>query len=104
LCARRHVPRRAATIAGAVLGRSNFDSWSEAGSISGPHDVNGVTVNAPYGGYNFADRKDYFDASIGAKVRLGEHVALSVGVFRRINEDGARTSEWSPVGSVEGYF
>jgi hypothetical protein len=95
---------RWATITGAVLGRSNFDSWSEAASISGPHVVDGVTTSAPYGGYNFADRKDYFDANIGAKIRIGEHVALSMSAFRRINDDGARSSQWSPVGSIEGYF
>jgi hypothetical protein len=95
---------RWATIAGAVLGRSNFDSWAESGSISGPHVVDGVTASAPYGAYNFADRKDYFDANISARIRLGENFALSAGAFRRINDDGARSSEWSPVGSIEGYF
>ncbi|HJQ85703.1 MAG TPA: transporter [Candidatus Binatia bacterium] len=95
---------RWATIAGAVLGRSNFDSWAESESISGPHVVDGATVSAPYGGYNFADRKDYYDANIGAKIRIGENVALSMSAFRRINDDGARSSEWSPVGSIEGYF
>ena len=95
---------RWATIAGAVLGRSNFDSWSESASISGPHGINGVRANAPYGGYNFADRKDYFDANVSAKVPLADSFALSLGVVRHINDDGARASDWSPVGSIEGYF
>jgi len=95
---------RWATISGAVLGRSNFDSWSESASISGPHSVAGTTVSAPYGGYNFADRKDYFDANVGAKVRLADNFALSLGVLKSINSDGARASDWSPLGSVEAYF
>lgn len=95
---------RWATFTGAVLGRSNFDSWSEGASISGPHSVNGTTANTPYGGYNFDDRKDYFDANVGAKVRLADNFAVSLGVLKSINSDGARASDWSPVGSIEGYF
>jgi len=98
------LPCRWATITGAVLGRSNFDSWSESASISGPHAVGGAVVAAPYGGYQFADRKDYFDATLGAKIRLGENFALSMNALRAINDDGGRSSEWSPVGSIEGYF
>ena len=66
--------------------------------------MNGATVDTPYGGYNFADRKDYFDATVGARVRLGDHVALAFTGFRRINDDGARPEGWSPVASLEGYF
>jgi len=64
----------------------------------------GAVVAAPYGGYQFADRKDYFDATLGAKIRLGENFALSMNALRAINDDGGRSLEWSPVGSIEGYF
>ncbi len=94
---------RWATLNAAFLGRSMVQGRASFNQVSGPHQVNGATTSAPYLGVGF-DRNDYFDTNLGARIKVGEHVALSLGVVKSLNDDGLRSSTWGPMGSVEAYF
>ena len=41
---------------------------------------------------------------LGLRIGLYRSLVLSMGVFKALNHEGVRPSEWSPVGSVEGTF
>jgi hypothetical protein len=88
---------------GAVLGRSDFTNRSEVETIGGPHQTPTGIATLPYSGVN-TDRNDYFDATVGAHLRLYKTAVLTFGVYKAINDDGLRTSEWSPVGSLQATF
>jgi hypothetical protein len=90
-------------VSGSLLGQSEFDGIRSNASVSGPHIVNGATVQSPYEGIS-VDRKDYFDAIIGARFRIWETLVLSAGVMKAINDDGLRSSNWSPIGAIQGTF
>jgi hypothetical protein len=51
-----------------------------------------------------ASRHDYADTTLGLRIGLYRSLVLSLGVFKALNHEGVRPSEWSPVGSVEGTF
>jgi hypothetical protein len=88
---------------GTLLGQSEFDGIRSNASVSGPHIVQGATVQRPYEGISVS-RKDYFDAMIGARFRIWETLVLSAGVMKAINDDGLRSSNWSPIGAIQGTF
>ena len=85
------------------LGRSEVDGLRSDASISGPHQTPAGPALTPYGGYSF-DRKDYFDVSAGARVKLWRTLVLTLSALKALNEDGLRSSEWSPVGAIEASF
>jgi hypothetical protein len=87
-------------LTGEVLGRSEVAGIRHASSVSGPH--RGGTC--PYLCLD-PSRQDYFDATLGLRVRVVRSLVLSIGVFKPINEDdGVRASGFSPVGSIEATF
>jgi hypothetical protein len=86
-----------------LLGQSEVDGVRAEASVSGPHILNGATVNLPYEGVS-VDRKDFFDAVIGARFRVWETITLTGGVMKSINDDGVRASQWSPIFALEGTF
>lgn len=85
------------------LGRSEVDGVRSDAAISGPHETPTGTALTPYGGYDFG-RKDMFDFSAGAKVRLFRTLVLTFSMLKALNEDGLRSSNWSPVGGLEATF
>lgn len=87
----------------AFLGRSEVDGRITDASISGPHQTATGPALRPYEGLNF-DRKDYFDLNLGARVRLFKTLVLSVNMLKGLNEDGLRSSNWSPGGALEATF
>jgi len=86
-----------------LLGQSEIDGARSEASVSGPHVVNGTTVLLPYEGIN-VDRKDYFDAVIGARFRIWESIVFTGGVMKNLNDDGLRASQWSPILAFQGTF
>lgn len=86
-----------------LLGRSEVDGRRARSSISALHQTASGPAEAPFLGLNF-DRKDYFDAALGARVRLYRTLTLAVNVMHRLNDDGLRNDTWSPVGAIEGTF
>jgi hypothetical protein len=89
--------------AGAVMGRSDVTNRSEVTTVGGPHQTPTGTAITPYAGVN-TDRNDYFDASVGAHLRIYKTAVLTFGFYKAINDDGIRTSEWSPVGGLQATF
>ena len=90
-------------LAFSLLGQSEVDGWRSTASVSGPHVVNGATVQRPYEGIS-VDRKDYFDAVITARVKIWETVTFTGGVMKSINDEGLRASSWSPILAFQGTF
>ena len=85
---------------GELYGRSEIDGIRDARSVSGPH----AGGNCPYLCLD-PSRQDYFDATMGIRVRVVRSLVVSVGVFKPINDDhGVRPSGWSPVGAIEATF
>jgi hypothetical protein len=83
----------------AFLGRS------EVGSRLSASDTSGAAFGhpGPYMGMRF-DRKDYFDVAVGGRVRLTKTLLLTVNVLKALNDDGLRSSNWSPVAALEATF
>jgi hypothetical protein len=44
------------------------------------------------------------DVVVGTRVRVYKTLALAVSVVKALNEDGLRSSEWSPSGAIEATF
>ena len=86
-----------------LRGRSEVGNWRAESSVSGPHVTPSGVRSEPYLGVD-AQRKDYFDTTLGVRIRLWHTVLLSLGVSTPINDDGVRDSGWSPIGSLEGTF
>jgi hypothetical protein len=87
-------------LTGEVLGRSEIAGVRAATSVSGRH----VGGECPYLCLD-PSRQDYFDATLGVRVRIVRSLVVSVGVFKPINaNDGVRPSGFSPVGSIEATF
>ena len=86
-----------------LLGQSEVDGARSTASVSGPHVVNGTTTNLPYEAVS-GDRKDYFDAVIAARVRIWETITFTGGVMKALNDDGLRSSLWSPILAFQGTF
>jgi hypothetical protein len=85
------------------LGRSEVDGLRSDAAISGPHQTPAGPALTPYGGYDFG-RKDMFDFHGGAKLRLYRTLVLTLSALKPLNEDGLRSSTWSPVGGLEATF
>jgi len=90
-------------VAFSLLGQSEVDGWRSTASVSGPHVVNGATVQLPYQGIS-VDRKDYFDAVIAARIRVWDTVTFTGGVQKNLNDEGLRASQWSPILAFQGTF
>jgi hypothetical protein len=90
-------------LAWSILGRSEFNGLRARSSYSGNHvSPNGFVVS-PYLCAD-ADRHDYVDTTLGLRVNVASTFVLSLGVFKAINDQGVRPSEWAPVASIEGTF
>jgi hypothetical protein len=87
----------------AFLGRSELSGRRADSSISGPHVTPAGVVTLPYGGYDFG-RKDYFDLSAAARVRVYRTLVITAGVVKALNDDGVRAGDFSPMGSLEATF
>jgi hypothetical protein len=85
------------------LGRSEVDGRRSERAISGLHQTAAGPALQPFEGLDF-DRKDYFDFSGGARVRLYKTLVLTVSALKGLNDDGLRSSNWSPVGGLEATF
>lgn len=85
----------------AFLGRSEFDDFRSASSISGPHQTSSGT--APYLGLDL-DRNDMFDLTAGARIRVYKTIVLSGGIMYALNDAGLRASDVSPVGAIQASF
>ena len=86
-----------------LLGRSEFAALRERSSVSGPHvSPNGV-VQQPYLCLD-PDRHDYLDLALGLRANLASTLVLSLGVFKALNNEGVRATQWSPVVQMEGTF
>ena len=88
---------------GSFLGRSELNDRRSASSVSGLHVSGGATRSQPYVDLD-PSRKDFFDATLGLRVRLHETLTFNIGFFRALNDDGARSSEFSGVGAFETTF
>jgi hypothetical protein len=86
-----------------LRGRSEVAGWRAESSVSGPHVTPSGIRSLPYLGVD-ATRKDYFDTTLGVRIRLWRTVLLSAGVSTPINDGGVRASGWSPLGSLEATF
>jgi hypothetical protein len=86
-----------------VLGCSEFTSLRANSSISGTHVTQNGFVQLPYLCAD-ANRHDYVDTTLGLRIGLYRSLVLSVGVFKALNHEGVRPSDWSPVGEVEATF
>lgn len=87
----------------AFLGRSEFDDFRAASSISGPHQTDNGPASAPYLGLDL-ERNDMFDLSAGAGFRLYKTLVLTGGLMYALNNDGLRMSDVSPIVSIEATF
>jgi hypothetical protein len=85
------------------LGRSDVDGLRSDRSVSGLHQTAAGPLLRPYEGFNF-DRKDYFDFSGGARVRVYKTLMITLSATKGLNDDGLRSSNWSPVGALEATF
>jgi hypothetical protein len=84
-------------------GRHEKGRRLERSSVSGLHLTPSGPALTPYGGYDFG-RKDMIDVVVGTRVRVYKTLALAVSVVKALNEDGLRSSEWSPSGAIEATF
>jgi hypothetical protein len=104
-----HVPRddnvwwSRIALAVSLLGRSEFAGLREPSSISGPHVTPAGFANLPYLCID-TNRHDYLDATFGLRMQLYQSFALSLGVFKALNNVGVRPAGWSPLGSFEATF
>ena len=103
-----HAPRgddwwKRVALAWSVLGRSEFTSLRANSSISGTHVTPNGFTQLPYLCAD-ASRHDYVDTTLGLRIGLYRSLVLSVGVFKALNHEGVRPSDWSPVGEVEATF
>ena len=91
------------------LGRSEVTARLAEDEVSVPHATPSSVfpfpepLLEPVFGLGF-DRKDFFDVALGARVRLVDRLVLTLGVFKPLNDDGFRTSGWSPVAALEATF
>jgi hypothetical protein len=85
------------------LGRSEIDSRREQSAISGPHLTDAGAAQTPYFALDL-ERNDYFDAAVGARVRLYKTLVFSLNMLKGLNDEGIRSSSWSPVGALEATF
>jgi hypothetical protein len=83
----------------AFLGRSEVGDRLSASATSGAS----FGHPGPYLGLRF-DRKDYFDLVVGGRVRLTKTLLLTLNAVKGINDDGLRSSNWSPVAALEATF
>jgi hypothetical protein len=90
-------------LAWSVYGRSEFPNLRANSSIFGTHVTQNGFVQLPYLCAD-ASRHDYVDTTLGLRIGLYRSLVPSVGVFKALNHEGVRASDWSPVGSVEGTF
>jgi hypothetical protein len=83
----------------AFLGRS------EVGDRLSASETTGATFGhpGPYLGLDFG-RKDSFDLALGGRVRLTKTLALTLNALKALNDEGLRSSNWSPVGALEATF
>lgn len=91
------------TLAASVNGRDETGRRAAASSVSGPHQTPAGPALTPYEGLDYS-RKDYFDFAGGARVRVYKTLSLAFNVLKGLNDDGLRSSTWSPVGSIEATF
>jgi hypothetical protein len=104
-----HVPRdddvwwSRIAVAVSLLGRSEFAGLREVSSISGPHVTPSGFANLPYLCID-TTRHDYLDATFGLRMQLWRSFAMSLGVFKALNNEGVRPAGWSPLGSFEATF
>ncbi len=92
-------------LAATFLGRHEVGARVDPDEVAAFH-LGGTLANFardPILGLDFG-RKDYFDFALGLRVQLYRTLVGSIAVLRALNDDGLRSSDWSPVAALEVTF
>lgn len=98
-----HAIKDRLALGGSFHGRHETHRRLANSSVSGPHLTASGPALRPYEGLDFG-RKDYLDFAGGARVRVYKTLVLALNAIKGLNDDGLRSSEWSPIGSIEATF